>query len=82
MVAGHSAPSAVPNGGFTANSAAAIYDECTTVWSGFQDIFIEHLWRAPNQVAHELDRQAIIIKENYIWDHDPSFITHFLSSDV
>jgi hypothetical protein len=26
------------NEGFTANSAAAIYDECNIVWSGFQDV--------------------------------------------
>ena len=27
-------------GGFTANSAAAVYDECNTVWSRFQKISI------------------------------------------
>jgi len=29
-------------GGFSANSAAAIYDDCNTIWSGFQDISIKH----------------------------------------
>ena len=31
--------------GFIANPAAAIYDECTAVWSGFQKVSIEHLCR-------------------------------------
>jgi len=44
------------NGGFTANSAAAIYDESHTVWCGFQEISIEHCNRDANQVAHELAR--------------------------
>jgi len=71
------------NEGFTANSAAAVYDECITVWNGFQEISIEHLCREANQVAHELARQAMITRVNCIWDDDPpSFITHFLSSDV
>jgi ribonuclease HI len=33
------------NGGFTANSAAAIYDELNIVWGDFQEISIEHLSR-------------------------------------
>jgi hypothetical protein len=37
------------NEGFTANSAVAIYDECNVVWSGFQEISIEHLNREANQ---------------------------------
>jgi len=36
------------NGGFTANSAAAIYDECNIVWDGFQEISIEHSSREAN----------------------------------
>jgi ribonuclease HI len=59
------------NTGFTANSAAAIYDECNIVWNGFQEISIEHLSREANQVAHELARQAMISRANYIWDDDP-----------
>jgi acyl-CoA synthetase (AMP-forming)/AMP-acid ligase II len=61
------------NAGFTANSAAAIYDECNIVWNGFQEISIEHLSRKANQVAHELARQAMISRANYIWDDDPWF---------
>jgi len=29
-------------GGFSANLAAAVYDDCNTIWSGFQDISIKH----------------------------------------
>lgn len=71
------------NEGFTANSAAAIYDECNIVWSGFQETSIEHLSREANQVAHELARQAMITKENCILDDNtPSFIVQLLSNDV
>jgi uncharacterized LabA/DUF88 family protein len=56
--------------GFTAISAAAIYDECNIVWSGFDEISIEHLSREAYQVAHELARQAMLTKENCIWDND------------
>jgi ribonuclease HI len=59
------------DGGFTANSAAAIYDECTAIWIGLQEISIEHLGRDANQVAHELARQAMVTKVNCIWDDDP-----------
>jgi len=38
--------------GFTANSLAAIYDECSIVWNGFQEISIEHSSREANNVAH------------------------------
>jgi hypothetical protein len=71
------------NAGFTANSAAAIYDECNIVWNGFQEISIEHLSREANQVAHELARQAMISRANYIYDDDPlGFIVQLLSNDV
>jgi ribonuclease HI len=40
------------DGGFTTNSAAAVYDECNIIWSGFQDITIEHCNREANQAAH------------------------------
>lgn len=36
------------DGGFLANSAAAIYDDCNIIWSGFQDISIEHCSREAN----------------------------------
>ena len=46
-------------GGFSANLAAAIYDECITLWSWFQEISIEHCSRDSNGVAHELARRAL-----------------------
>ena len=69
--------------GFTANSAAPIYDESYIIWSGFQEVSMEHLNREANQVAHELARRAMITKENCIWDDDPAnFILHTLANDV
>lgn len=71
------------DGGFTANSAAAIYDECTTIQLGFQEISIEHLSRDANQVAHGLARRAMVTNDKCFWDDDtPSFIIQFLSNDV
>jgi hypothetical protein len=71
------------DGGFTANSAVAIYDECNTIWLGFQEISIEHCERETNQVAHELAKRAMISKNYCIWDDDPSsFIVDLLSNDV
>lgn len=46
----------VKEGRFSANSAAAIYDKCSTICSGFQEISIEHCSREANRVAHELAR--------------------------
>ena len=69
--------------GFTANTTAPIYDECYIIWSGFQEVSMEHLNREANQVAHELARRAMITKKNCIWDDDPpSFIIHTLANDV
>ena len=71
------------NEGFTTNSAAAIYDECNTVWRGFQKISIEHVSRDANQVAHAQARQAMISNENYMWDDEPPiFILPMLANDV
>jgi len=70
-------------GGFSANSAAAIYDDCNIIWSGFQDISIEHCSREANQVAHNLARRAQQCKQNYIWADEPlSFILDSLMNDV
>jgi hypothetical protein len=70
------------DGGF-GELSSRIYDECVTVWSGFQEISIKHLSRDANQVAHELVRQAMVTKVNCVWDDDPPiFIIQFLSNDV
>lgn len=47
------------DGGFSANSAGALYDECNIIWSGFHDIIIEHYSMEINQSAHNLTRRAI-----------------------
>lgn len=52
------------DGGFTANSAAAIYDECNIIWSDFQDIAIQHYDREANQAAHNLTRITLQSKQN------------------
>ena len=44
------------NGGFTANSAAALYDEC--------NITMEHCNREANQAAHNLARRVMQSKQN------------------
>jgi len=36
------------DGGFSANSGAAIYDDCNIIWSDFQHISIEHCSRETN----------------------------------
>ena len=65
---------AMKDGGFTANSATALYDECNIIWSRFQDIMIEHCNREANQAAHNLAR-AMQCKQNCTWDNEPpSFI--------
>jgi ribonuclease HI len=71
------------DGGFSANSAAAIYDECITIWSGFQEISIQHCSRDANCVAHELARRARQSKQDCIRDDEPSsFIYEFVLRDV
>jgi hypothetical protein len=56
---------------FTVNLTAAIFDECITVWSRFQEMSIEHLIKDANQVSHELARQTMVTKFNCFWDDDP-----------
>ena len=64
-------------GGFSTISLSAIYDECITLWSWFQEISIEHCSRDLNGVAHELARRALQSKTNCIWDDEPlvSFVS-------
>jgi hypothetical protein len=66
------------NGGFSANSAATLYDECNIIWSGFQDISIEHCSREINQVTHDLAKRAMQYKQTCTWVDEPfSFILDF-----
>ena len=48
------------DGGFSGTFAAVVYAECATVWSGFQEISIEHCSRDANQAAHELAKRAMV----------------------
>jgi hypothetical protein len=67
------------DGVFSANSATAIYDECIIIWSGFQEISIEHCKSDANCVAHELARRAKQTNKDCIWDDEPSsFINEFV----
>jgi hypothetical protein len=71
------------DGGFSANSAAALYDEYNIICCGFQDITIEHCNREANQVAHSLARRAMQSKQNCTWDDEPpNFILDFLANEV
>lgn len=71
------------NGGFSATLAAALYDECNIIWSGFQDISIEHCSREVNQVAQNLAKRAMQLKQTCTYvDEPPSFILDLLTNDV
>jgi hypothetical protein len=54
----------IKDGGFTANSAATLYDECIIIWSGFKDITVGHCNREANQAAHNLAIRATKLKQN------------------
>ena len=45
--------------GFSATTAAAVYDECLSIWMTFSSISIEHCNRDANQVVHELAKQTL-----------------------
>lgn len=69
--------------GFSATSAAAIYDDCVVIWKGFSDISIDHCNRDANKVAHELAFNSFSNKSSCIWaDEPPSFILATLANDV
>lgn len=52
------------HGGFSAIAGAAIYDECSIMWHGFDSVMIQHCGRDSNCVAHELARVAFCNKES------------------
>lgn len=71
------------DGGFSANSAAAIYDEVCSTWRDFVDISINHADREANMVAHYLARQAFDFKSSCIWiDECPDFLLGAVARDV
>lgn len=70
-------------GGYSASVGAPIYDECAQLWQEFLSISIEYCDREANQVAHELARAALSLKNSCIWiDEHPSFIIKVLVNDV
>jgi hypothetical protein len=71
------------NGGFSATSFAAIYDDCSILWSGFRKVSIEYCNREANQVAHELARVSFTYGSSCTWiDEPPRFILSKLVHDV
>lgn len=71
------------NGGFSATAATTIYDECIAMWRDLVAVHIQHCNRAANQVAHELARIALSLKNSCIWlDEPPTFILEHLVNDV
>jgi ribonuclease HI len=73
----------IKNGGFSATSYAAIYDDCSILWSGFGKVSIKHCNREANQVAHELARVSFTSGSSCTWvDEPPRFILSKLVNDV
>jgi hypothetical protein len=71
------------DGGFCATAAAAIYDDCKIIWSGFGKVDVEHCHREANQMAHELARDSFESSDSCILvDEPPSFIISKLANDV
>jgi ribonuclease HI len=71
------------NGGFSATSSAAIFDDCIILCSGFGSVSIEHCNRGANQVAHELAKVSFRSGSSCTWDDEPPrFILSKLASDV
>jgi hypothetical protein len=71
------------DGGFSATSSAAIYDDCIILWSCFGKVAIEFCNREANQVAHELARVSSSSGRSCTWvDEPPSFLLQPLLHDV
>ncbi|KAK1662852.1 hypothetical protein QYE76_051011 [Lolium multiflorum] len=71
------------NGGFSATSSVAIFDDCSILWSGFGNVHIEYCNRNANQVAHELAKSSFSSGNTCTWvDEPPRFILSKLVNDV
>jgi tRNA(Ser,Leu) C12 N-acetylase TAN1 len=71
------------DGRFSATSAASLYDECKIIWSGFQEISIEHCNRDANQVAHELEKEPCNLSKIILGTMSPlAFFLNFLINNV
>jgi hypothetical protein len=68
---------------FNEFDSCTLYDDCNIIWSGFQDISIEHGSREVNQVAHNLAKRAMQYKQTCTCvDESPSFILDLLINDI
>jgi hypothetical protein len=71
------------NGGFSATASAVIYDDCNVLWSGFDNVNMEHCNREANQVAHEVAKNSFISNNSCIlFDEPPTFLLSKLANDV
>jgi hypothetical protein len=71
------------NGGFSATSSAAIFDDCNILVSGFREFTFQHCNREANATAHELARFSFLDHVDQFWDSDPpSFLLSKLINDV
>ena len=60
-------------GGFSATSAAPIYDDCYNMWRDFVDVSIEHCHRDANRVAHEIVEDVSFVNTHVFWSINPKF---------
>lgn len=63
------------DGRFSPTSAAAIHDDCNTLWLDSVDVSIEHYYREANQVAHESAKDAFASKISCNWGEESLLAT-------
>jgi acyl-CoA synthetase (AMP-forming)/AMP-acid ligase II len=69
-------------GGSSAGTAAALYEECTFLARGFTSVSFSHCPRESNKVAHKLAASAEGF-QSVVWIEDPpDFIVAQLAIDV
>jgi hypothetical protein len=59
------------NGGFSATTSAAIFDDCISLAAGYRDTSFDHCNREANEVAHKLSRYSFHDHVDQVWDSDP-----------
>jgi ribonuclease HI len=71
------------DGGFSATSSAAIFDDCRILAAGYINISFEHCRREANEAAHEIARFCFENRIDCIWDDEPpSFLLPRMINDV